>query len=80
MAGSGFKSSGEVQFCRPEVRVALIQKTRIQTSVRTAELRGSELVQGLILTDQTNAETQLDQRRPAWVRQTRTSESSPEVS
>lgn len=67
MAGSGFKSLGEVQSCRPEVRVALIQKTRIQTSVRTAELRGSELVQGLILTDQTDPEAQLDQRRPAWV-------------
>ncbi|GAA6233071.1 regulator of G-protein signaling 3-like isoform X2 [Lates japonicus] len=73
--GSGFRSGAEVQSSRQQVRVALIRKTRIQTSVQTVELRGSELVQGLILTDQTDpgsTETQLDHRRPTQDRQTRT--------
>lgn len=55
--------------------MALIRKTRMQTSVQTVELRGSELVQGLILTDQTDpgsTETQLDHRRLTQDRQTRT--------
>ncbi|XP_018548258.1 regulator of G-protein signaling 3 isoform X2 [Lates calcarifer] len=73
--GSGFRSGAEVQSSRQQVRVALIRKTRMQTSVQTVELRGSELVQGLILTDQTDpgsTETQLDHRRLTQDRQTRT--------
>ncbi|KAM8760934.1 regulator of G-protein signaling 3-like isoform 1-T1 [Acanthopagrus schlegelii] len=82
--GSVFRR-GEIQSCRPEVRVALIRKTRIQTSVRTSvrtvELTGSELSQGLILTDQPDpgsTETQLEQR-PTKLGQTRTTESTHEV-
>ncbi|XP_070759836.1 regulator of G-protein signaling 3-like [Enoplosus armatus] len=80
-AGYGFRSGGETQSCRPEVRVALIRTTRIQTSVRTVALRGPKPVQDLILTDQTDpgsTET-ADHRRPTWVRQTRTTESTCEV-
>ncbi|XP_073321919.1 regulator of G-protein signaling 3-like [Pagrus major] len=84
--GSVFRTGGEIQSCRPEVRVALIRKTRIQTSVqtsvRTVELTGSKPSQGLILTDQTDpgsTETQLDQRRPTQLGQTRTTESTSEV-
>lgn len=65
----------QLQPCRPEVRVALIQKTRIQNS-KTTELRSSDLNQGVILTEQ----TQEDQTRPVHVRWIRTSESNPEVS
>lgn len=65
----------QLQPCRPEVRVALIQKTRIQNS-NTTELRSSDLNQGVILTEQ----TQQDQTRPVHVRWIRTSESNPEVS
>lgn len=63
--------------------MALIRKTRIQTSVHPVELRGSELVQGLIVTNQIDTgstETQLDQWRQTQVRQTRTTESTSEVS
>ncbi len=70
--GSGFSSRGRVQFCRPEVRVAWIRKTKIQPSV-----------QGLILTDQTDpgsTVTQLDRGRRGHVRQTRAAESACEVS
>ncbi|XP_070689136.1 regulator of G-protein signaling 3-like [Pempheris klunzingeri] len=69
--GSRFICGGGIRSCRPEVRVALIRKTRIQTSVQTAEVRESELVQGLILTDQSDpgsTKIQLDQRRPHRVR------------
>lgn len=65
----------QLQPCRPEVRVALIQKTRIRNS-NTTELRSSDLNQGVILTEQ----TQQDQTRPVRVRWIRTSESNPEVS
>ncbi|KAG7218322.1 hypothetical protein INR49_020480 [Caranx melampygus] len=41
-ARSGLRFGGEVQSSRPEVRVALIRKTRFQTSVQTVELRRSE--------------------------------------
>lgn len=85
--GSVFRTRGEIQSCRPEVRVALIRKTRIQTSVRTSvrtvELTGSEPSQGLILTDQTDpgsTETRLEQRIPTRLGQTRTTESTREVS
>ncbi|XP_044051685.1 regulator of G-protein signaling 3-like isoform X2 [Siniperca chuatsi] len=88
-AGSCFRSGGEIQSCRPEVRVALIRKTRIQTSVqRTKKCTGQwdnclcPTVQGLILTDQTDSgstESQLDHRRLTQVRQTRTTESTSEV-
>ncbi|XP_030273896.1 uncharacterized protein LOC115582220 [Sparus aurata] len=84
--GSVFRTRGEIQSCRPEVRVALIRKTRIQTSVRTSvrtvELTGSEPSQGLILTDQTDpgsTETRLEQRIPTRLGQTRTTESTREV-
>ncbi|XP_023251258.1 regulator of G-protein signaling 3-like [Seriola lalandi dorsalis] len=75
---SGFGSGDELQSSRPEVRVALIKKTRIQT----VEPRGSELVQGLILTDQTDPEfieTWLNRRRPTQDRRTRTTGSTSEV-
>lgn len=65
----------QLQPCRPEVRVALIQKTRIRNS-NTTELRSSVLNQGVILTEQ----TQQDQTRPVHIRRIRTSESNPEVS
>lgn len=65
----------QLQPCRPEVRVALIQKTRIQNS-NTTELRSSDLNQGVILTEQ----TQQDQIRPVHIRWITTSESNPEVS
>lgn len=42
MARSGLRVGGEVQSSRPEVRVALIRKTRLQTSVQTVGLRRSE--------------------------------------
>ncbi|XP_030579555.1 regulator of G-protein signaling 3-like isoform X2 [Archocentrus centrarchus] len=46
--GSGFRSGGEIQSCRPEVRVALIRKTRIQTGVKTlVQLRESDPIQAL---------------------------------
>ncbi|KAG7218038.1 hypothetical protein INR49_020674 [Caranx melampygus] len=41
-ARSGLRFGGEVQSSRTEVRVALIRKTRFQTSVQTVELRRSE--------------------------------------
>ncbi|XP_076586697.1 regulator of G-protein signaling 3-like [Chaetodon auriga] len=51
-----FRLGDEFQSCRPEVRLALIKRTKIQTSVqisvRTVEPRASELVQGFILRDQ----------------------------
>ncbi|XP_071328454.1 regulator of G-protein signaling 3-like isoform X2 [Trachinotus anak] len=81
-ARSGFRSGGEIQASRPEIRVALIRKTRIQTSVQTVELRGAGLVQGLILTDHTDPQfikTQLHRGRPTQDRQTRTTESISEV-
>uniref|UniRef100_UPI0037E765F5 regulator of G-protein signaling 3-like n=1 Tax=Semicossyphus pulcher TaxID=241346 RepID=UPI0037E765F5 len=61
-AGSGFRSGVEIQSSRPEVKVALIKRTRIKTSVRTADIRRS----GLIFKDETDlgsTETQQDQRR-----------------
>uniref|UniRef100_A0A3Q1IR90 Uncharacterized protein n=1 Tax=Anabas testudineus TaxID=64144 RepID=A0A3Q1IR90_ANATE len=77
-----------VQVSRPEVRVALIRKTRIQTAVQTSvqnvALRSArtELVQDLRLKEQTNpgsTELQLDQRRPTQDRQTRITKSTSEV-
>ncbi|XP_041793165.1 regulator of G-protein signaling 3-like [Chelmon rostratus] len=41
-AGSEFRFGDEFQSCRPEVRVALIKRTRIKTSVRTS-VRTAEL-------------------------------------
>lgn len=64
----------QLQPRRPEIRVALIQKTRIQNS-NTTELRSSDLNQGVILTEQ----TQQDQTRPVHVRWIKTSDSNPEV-
>ncbi|XP_039979117.1 regulator of G-protein signaling 3-like isoform X2 [Xiphias gladius] len=82
--GSGFRSGGDIQSSRPEVRVALIRKTKTktQTSIQNVKLRGSELVQGLILPDQTNpgyTDTQLDRRRPTLDRQTRTTKDTSEI-
>ncbi|XP_035854931.1 regulator of G-protein signaling 3-like isoform X2 [Sander lucioperca] len=74
---AGFRSGGKVRFCRADVKVAQIRKTRTQTSVRTGKPRGSEWGPGFILPDQTNpgsTETQTDQRR--W---TRTAESWSEA-
>ncbi|XP_038558976.1 regulator of G-protein signaling 3-like isoform X3 [Micropterus salmoides] len=81
-AGSGFRSGSEIQSCRPQVRVAQISKTRIQTSVQTVDLRGSELVQGLVLTDRTDpgsTESNLDYRRLTRIRQKRATESTFEI-
>ncbi|XP_078107841.1 regulator of G-protein signaling 3-like isoform X2 [Sander vitreus] len=63
---AGFRSRGEVRFCRADVKVAQIRKTRTQTSVWTGKPRGCERGPGLILPDQTNpgsTETQTDRRR-----------------
>lgn len=67
--GSGFTSVGVGQFQRPQVSMAWIRKTRIQTSVRTVELRGSELDQGLIFTHRTDPDNELDQGKPVPERQ-----------
>ncbi|XP_026178178.1 regulator of G-protein signaling 3-like [Mastacembelus armatus] len=70
---SGFTCGDQLQSNRPEVRLALIRKTRIQTTVHTMELRRSEVFQGLSLTDQIDlgtTENQWDQSRPTQERQT----------
>ncbi|XP_070819923.1 regulator of G-protein signaling 3-like [Chaetodon trifascialis] len=57
-SSAGFRLGDEFQSCRPEVRVALIKRTKIQTSIQisvtTVEPRASELVQDFILRDQTD--------------------------
>lgn len=73
-AGLGFQPVGEVQSFRPEVRMAQIRKTRIQTSGRNANHGDCEL------TDQINPKSQLDQRRPARVTEVSSTESSSVVS
>ncbi|KAG7490688.1 regulator of G-protein signaling 3-like isoform X2 [Solea senegalensis] len=79
---SGFRSGSEILSNRPEVREALIRKARIKTSVQTVVFRSSELVQGLIITDQMESgftETWQDQKRPTQLQQTRTTVSRAEV-
>lgn len=58
-AGSTFRSAHDIQSCRPEVRLALIRKTRIQGSV---QVRRSE-----VISDQTGpapTEKYLDRSQP----------------
>ncbi|XP_041855294.1 regulator of G-protein signaling 3-like isoform X2 [Melanotaenia boesemani] len=51
--GTAFRPAYEIQSCRPEVRVALIKKTTIQTSVQVLDY-----------TDPAPTETHLDQSKP----------------
>ncbi|KAI3372193.1 hypothetical protein L3Q82_007051 [Scortum barcoo] len=73
-AGSGLRSGGEVQSCRPEVRVALIRRT----SDHRVKLTGSERDQSS--TDPGSTENHVHQWRPTRVGQTRTTESPSKVS
>ncbi|XP_047236981.1 regulator of G-protein signaling 3-like isoform X4 [Girardinichthys multiradiatus] len=79
-AGSGFRSGHELQSCRPEIRLALIRKTRIQNSV---QIKDKNNVIDFVPKDQTDAgstETNVDQnketRTSSKFSETRTSRSS----
>ncbi|MEQ2263624.1 hypothetical protein XENORESO_010465, partial [Xenotaenia resolanae] len=77
---AGFRSGYELQSCRPEIRLALIRKTRIQNSV---QIKDKNNVIDFVPKDQTDAgstETNVDQsketRTSSKFSETRTSRSS----